>query len=79
MIGNGSGLCPSIYICANCYVLPKQSPVKTCYTTNSHTLTEADTATYTGVSLHKHTLWSQHDHQAAKKAKTCTFLQHNLR
>ena len=78
-IGNGSGLCPSIHRSVKCYVSPKQSPVKACYTTNGHTLTVADTAKYTGVSLHKHTSWSQHVHQAAKKTKTCAFLQHNLR
>ena len=75
-IGNGSGVCPSIHKRANSW---KKSPVNASYTTNGHTLPEADTLKYTGISLQKHTSWSPHVHQAAKKAKTCAFLQHNLR
>ena len=50
----------------------KKYPVNVYYATNGHTLAEADTDKYTGVSLHKNTSWYPHA-QAAKKAKICSF------
>ena len=58
----------------------KKSPVKASYVIHGHTLAEADTAKYLGVSLHKHSSWSPHVNATAKKANgTRAFLQRNLR
>ena len=61
-------------------VTRKRTPLQSSYTIHGHTLEQADTAKYLGVSLHKHQSWSPHVHLTAKKANsTRAFLQRNLR